>query len=342
MPASPDISFQLVIDALLDVDKPFHARFYHRLSDLEPDELELLSSVWPNLPIERRIMVMEGVEAISASDYMLNFVEFCRFTLGDIDPGVRQWALRTLWDYEDKDLIPLYLDLSKNDKDPVVRAAAANGLGQYVYAGEIDELQSTKLKTIEDHLLEILGGNDAESVRRAALESLGYSSRAEVHPKILDAFALNDRLWKASALLAMGRSANRIYKPEVMAMLESKLPVIRKEAARAAGEIELAEARPYLLELLDDPDEAVRSASIWALSEIGGDDVRETLERLSEELEDPEELELLEAALENLTFSEGLKLMPLFEFPEVAEDEVEWNELTDEDDSFDEEADPED
>jgi HEAT repeat protein len=99
-------------------------------------------------------------------------------------------------------------------------------------------------------------------------------------------------------------------------MLQSNLPALRMEAARAAGELELAEALPMLLELLDDPDENTRQASIWSLSQIGGEGVQEALEGLYEAAEDEGELELLESALDNLTFTQGVKLMPLFELPD--------------------------
>jgi len=67
---------------------------------------------------------------------------------------------------------------------------------------------------------------------------------------------------------------------------------------------------------LDDPDENARQASIWSLSQIGGDGVQEALETLYNETDDEDELELLESALDNLTFTQGVKLMPLFELPD--------------------------
>jgi len=51
-------------------------------------------------------------------------------------------------------------------------------------------------------------------------------------------------------------------------MLDSPLPSLRAEAARAAGELEIGAAASRLLELLDDPDEATRLASIWSLSQL--------------------------------------------------------------------------
>jgi HEAT repeat protein len=109
-------------------------------------------------------------------------------------------------------------------------------------------------------------------------------------------------------------------------MLHSNLPLLRSEAAHASGELEIAEAVPQLLELLDDPDDNTRQASIWSLSQIGGEGVRETLQTLYDEADSDQELELLESALDNLTFNEGLQLMPMFDFPEGDDDDEDWYE----------------
>ncbi len=175
------------------------------------------------------------------------------------------------------------------------------------------------------------------------MKSLGYSSREEITPLIQRAFDSKDRAWQVSALLAMGRSANPIWQPAVMAMLENTYPALRAEAARAAGELELKEALPSLMEMIDDPDENARMASIWSLSQIGGEEVREKIEALFEEAEDDEELDFLESALDNLSFTEGAKLMPFFGIPEDEdedEDETDWlDEMDEMEDLFDDEED---
>lgn len=317
MSAIAKISIQQLSDALLDVDKPLPPRFLYRLSDLESADLEMLTTIWPQLPLWRRQGLMEDIEELSTRDTLLDYVAFSRFALKDEDPKVRLLAVNTLWDYEQTDLIPTLLDLLAKDSDADVRAGAARGLARYVYAGEIEEIPQAKLKKIEEALLAALKNKDTPlQVQRAALESLGYSSQDEMPALIKIAFASKDKLWIASALFAMGRSACAEWQPEVMSMLQSNIPALRMEAARAAGELELAEAIPQLLELLDDPDENTRQASIWSLSQIGGEGVQEALEGLYEGAEDEEELELLEEALDNLTFTQGVKLMPLFELPD--------------------------
>ena len=59
-----------------------------------------------------------------------------------------------------------------------------------------------------------------------------------------------------------------------------------------------------MLYLIDDPEEDVKKAAIWSLSEIGGLDARAALEGLLKSTTDDEEIEFLEEALENLDFTE--------------------------------------
>jgi HEAT repeat protein len=330
MTAPADLPFQQLLDALLDTETPFHPRFLYRLSDLEAVELKQLAAVWPKVPPWRRLALMEDIEQLSENDTLLSFVSLASFAVQDEDPKVRLTAVRTLWNYEDPSLVSIFLNLIDSDSQAEVRAAAAGALGRFVYAGELEEIPANKLRKIEDRLLQVMQGDDTPAVRRSALESLGYSSREEVIPLIQDAFNSKEKEWKASALFAMGRSGDESWNPQVLGMLQSHFPLLRGEAARAAGELEIAEAVPYLIELIDDPDDTTHLASIWSLSQIGGEGVRETLEKLYEDMEDEGDLEFLESALDNLAFTEGSQPMPLYDFYGYEEeDEYEKEDLED-------------
>jgi HEAT repeat protein len=195
-----------------------------------------------------------------------------------------------------------------------VRAAATSALGRFVYLGEVEDIPEEDLHQIEDALIAVVQGSDDLLVRRHALESLGYSSRQEVPALIDQAFRSADKNWIASALFAMGRSANEEWAPQVLSMLDHTFPAVRAEAVRAAGELEINDAVQPLLDLLDDSDEAVRTAAIWSLSQIGGEGVRDILEQLQEETEDEEEADFIESALDNLTFTEDFQLFSMFDF----------------------------
>jgi len=317
-----EIPFLQALEALQDTEKTLNVRHLHRLSDLEEDELEILKPAWHQLPLGRRLALLQEVEELEADNYLLDFSDLGCLAIQDEDPGVRLLGVRVLWEYEHNRLISLFLKLLREDQDVQVRRAAANGLGRFVYAGEVEEISSARLREIEDVLVELFKREKEAPIRRAALESLGFSSRIEVENFIRMAFETEETSWKASALIAMGRSANQDWMPEVKSMLESNIPQLRCEAARAAGELEIQSAVPLLLEMLEDPDENARYASIWALSQIGGEGVRDALEDLYDNSQDDKDLDLIENALENLTFTEGVKFMPLFDFPEGEEDEM--------------------
>jgi HEAT repeat protein len=338
-----EIQFDQVIEALLDTETTLSPRYLYRLSDLEETELQRLQTAWPNLPLWRRQALMQDIEEVGADNTLLDYSGLGQFAVQDEDPGIRLSAVHMLWEYEHRELIPLFIKLLREDQSAEVRQAATSGLGRFVYMGEVEEIPPAQLKKIEDILIDLLEQSGDTRMRQAALESLGFSSRAEVEGHIRKAFGSSEKGWKASALIAMGRSANTDWTPEVMSMLESNLPVLRSEAARAAGELEIQGAIPILLEMLDDPDENARAASIWALSQIGGEGVRDRLEALYDESEDDQDLDMLESALENLSFTEGAKLMPLFDLPngeDSEEDEDDWYESLEEeelDDLFDDE-----
>jgi HEAT repeat protein len=217
----------------------------------------------------------------------------------------------------------------KNDPNVNVRVEAANALHLFVDLGELEEISGSIYQQVEDALLASTAGEDDVRVRRAALESLGYSSRPEVTTLIESAFHRQDPNWQTSALVAMGRSADDRWDDEVTRSLVHVDDRIRRAAVQAAGELSLQSARPILLKMLGEEEDAgVLSAVIWSLSQIGGEDVRTYLENLLDQLEDDEQIAFLEEALDNLAFTEDLDR---FDLMSVDPDE-ELVELEDEDD----------
>ena len=327
-----EIPFSQVIQALLDENRPFHPRYLYRLSDLTPADMDTLGATWANVSQRRRQAVMEDVLEMNESDYLMDFSNLSRLVLQDQDPLVRMLAIQTLREYEETDLADDFIELMLKDSDPQVRAAAAAALGSFIYLGETEEIPEHVLHDVEESLLSVTQGQDAAMVRRCALEALGFSSREEVNPLIKAAYHSGDRDWLISALFAMGRSYNQMWEEDVLAMLDDDRTAVRAEAVEAAGELSSQKATPKLLELLDDEDDDVRAAAIWSLSEIGGEGVRDALEELLEETEDEEEADLLEEALDNLEFTEGIggfELLDLSDDEEVVEEEIFDEEIED-------------
>lgn len=318
MKDNDEFSFQQIIDDLLDFEKPFPARHLYRFSDIEPDNLQSLTSVWPQLPFWRRRGLLEDMKELSESDTLLSFMDVGLLAVRDEEPEVRLAAVNALKLYDDTTLAYLLIELINHDQDTLVRAAAASALGQFVYLGEIDSINDSVRKNVEECLLHSINKtSDPEILRRRVLESLGYSSHQDVPGYIEHAFQSENNEWKSSALLAMGRSADEQWFPTVLEMLDHTRPSIRFEAAKAAGELEIREAVDALVDLINDPNEEVRSASIWSLAQIGGEGIRELLEELLNETEEESDQEYIEAAIEILEFNEGIHLMPLLGLPDT-------------------------
>jgi HEAT repeat protein len=315
-----EIPFHQLINALLDEETPFHPRYLYRLSDLDDQELGLLADSWSRISIRRRQALMEDMEELGEKDYLMNFEGAGRLGLRDSDSKVRALALHLLWEYEVFDLIPLFIDLMENDPEATVRAAAAQTLGKFVYFGELEELSQDVHQNLQARLLKTARSDSAAPVRLRAIESLGFSSLKEVEQLIEKTYASGEKEMVAASLFAMGRSANNRWEEHVISRFAHPFPKVRMEAARAAGELELDEAIEGLLELLDDDNDDVRAASIWSLSQIGGEGVRDALEEMQESTEDEEEADFIETALDNLSFTEEMELFSMFALPDIPDD----------------------
>lgn len=319
--SQPELSFDEVILALRDESQPFPARYLFRLSGLEGEELGLLTRIWPQLSTARRLGLLEDLETLADSNTVMHFDAVNRIALGDEDARVRLTAVRSLWPSEQPALVPQLFELLDHDENPEVRAQAASALGRFIYLGEMGKIPETILRAVEEKLLSTLEADQDELVQRRSLESLGYSSRADVPDLIEEAYERDDDEWIGRAIFAMGRSADDRWAPLVIERLNDPSAELSREAARAAGELELADALPALVDLLQDEESELRLAAAWSLSQIGGNGVAEALEELLERTEDENEIDLIENAIENLAFTQEMSDLNLMDFsPEDLED----------------------
>lgn len=307
--------FQPVLDSLLDEKKDFPRKHLQQFSDLGDLELKTLLDVWSGVSLKRKLTLLEGLESLAEDDTLVNFEDLAKALLSDGESAVRARAIRLLRECEDAKLISMYIDFLKNDSDANTRAEAAVALGLFVALGEFEEIPEAFHHQTEDALLEAATGADDVKVRRRALESLGFSSRPEAQALIESAFQQDDPAWQASALFAMGRSADDRWDEQVVASLMSDNRSVREAAVEAAGQLAIKSASPILLKMLEDEeDDDVTSAVIWSLSQIGGEDARAYIETLLDQTEDEEQIEFLEEALENLAFTEDLDRFDLLNF----------------------------
>jgi hypothetical protein len=300
------IEFKELIKALLDDSHPFPPRYLHSFSDISAENLNSIKKIWKKVDPKRRSALVTDLEPILEADTLMCFDDFALFALSDPEATVRSHAIRLLWESEDSHLIPTLSYYLQHDPDDEVKAAAASALGKFVYLGELEEIPANLLKEIEELLLGVMQTSKNSDIQRKALEALGYSSRQEVAPLINKAYQNKDTRWLSSALFAMGRSADRKWENQVLELIDHHDEDVVIEAIRAAGELELVSARETLIEKAGNETENwdVRMAAIWSLSQIGGEDARDTLEDLLEKAEDDEEADIIEEALDNLSFTE--------------------------------------
>jgi HEAT repeat protein len=136
---------------------------------------------------------------------------------------------------------------------------------------------------------------------------LGFSSRPEVSLLVQGLYDSGTDEAKRSALVAMGRSGDRRWRSIIEAELRSPSPGTRREAARAAGELELRPAVAELIELLEDVSLDVSLQAIWALGQIGGKTAERAMLRAQRVAPEEATRLALEESLEHLTFVEGTR-----------------------------------
>jgi len=327
--------FEEVKEALLNTDAPFPTSLLYFFSDISRADLKKLEAVWHQIWAERRRGLLEDMETMAEKDTLLFFDHVAEMCLGDEDPVARATAIRLLWQSEDEHLAPKLITLLKEDPQDIVRAAAATGLGFFVYLGELEEIDEVLYEDILKALIAVHLGSDKRLVRRRALEALSYATHPVVPGFIQHAYETNQEDWLQSALFAMGRTYDRRWKDAVLRMFDHPDAVVRYEAVRAAGELELEEARDILFDMLEAgiEDDDIYFAATWSLSKIGGQGVRQALEAGLEDAEDEDEIQLLEEALENLDFTEQVNMFDMMTIDE--EDPDEWLDDEDQDEFLD-------
>ncbi len=323
-PYQKEFEFSEIKKALLDAQAPFPAALLYFFSDITREDLQKLEIVWPTVETKRRRGLLEDMETLAEGDTLLFFDHVAVMCLKDEDPVARATAIRLLWQSHKEHLVPLFLKLLREDPEAIVRAAAATGLGMFVYLGELDEIKETIYDEVLQSLIKIHLSSDDILVRRRALESLGYASHPDVQGFIERAYQTNDEEWLQSALFAMGRTYNRRWVSAILRMFDHPDALVRYEAVRAAGEIEAEDAREPIFDLLAEgiEDDDLYFAAIWSLTKIGGRGVRELIEMNLSETDDPEEVLFLEEALENLNFTEQVNLFDMMHVE--GEDPEDW------------------
>jgi HEAT repeat protein len=269
-----EILNQIATDKQLQTSKLFI------FSKMDLRALDIFQEVWPTILAERRREVIEALVEIAEFNFEVDFSPVFLLGLKDENPEVRAQSVGGLWINEDPALIGPFIHLLKADEVPIVRAAAASSLGQFVYLVELEEIDAEWEAPIRKALLDTIHqpAEDVE-VRRRAVEAISFFGGPEIIQIIENAYYDDNEKMQISAVFAMGRNADVRWRSQVMSELDNANTEIRFEAARACGELEIADAVPLLVDLIEnDPDLQVQEVAIWALGRIGGNQAQEALE----------------------------------------------------------------
>ena len=334
----PEDQFDDTIEEIVDSEGAVPFSELYALSDLNREKLEAFLLAWQALPVDERRRVTHALVDLAEASFQVNFDAIFRHCLLDPDPEVRAACIDGLWENEEVSLIGPFLAALRADPSPDVRAAAAQALGRFVLAGELEEIEeAVQVRILTELLTTIRLGGESIEVKRRALESAAYASSPEVLDAIDLAYDDEDERMQLSAVAAMGRSADHRWRDPVLKELQSPLPAMRYEAALAAGELALRNAVPFLARIVADDDPQIRDAGIWALGQVGGPQAKRVLLNIYAEA-DEDLRAVVEEALAEHALQEGELDFILYEVD--PDEDAEWLEEGElQDDAFEDDFD---
>lgn len=270
--------------ALADPDQPLVKKSVTLFSDLHRHEVAALRPTWRTLSAERRQEFVQALRTLAEDNSDLDFRQFFLGCLDDPEDRVRAIAVDGLWEDRSSRTLEWLLSLV-HDPAGEVRVAAVLGLSRFAYMAEMEELRPEQARAVCTTLLDVAADpTQPITVRRRAVEALGYFANSpEAQTEVARAYEHADQMMRESALVGMGRSMHPQWFASIRRELRSPSPAMRYEAARAVGELaeDGREMLPALLPLVDDADLEVAQAAIWALGQVGSDQARQTLKRLT-------------------------------------------------------------
>ncbi len=278
---------------------------FKQFSGLLEKDMQRLTTAWPGLPVATRRELVHTWNTLAEEDFELDFSAVFRMAMRDQDEAVRAAAISGLFEDEDIRLVPQLVEIMERDTAAPVRAAAARTLAHFVLLGELNKIRPRYFDVTCAALIAAYNNPDEDlDVRRRALEALGYTSIAGVPAMIEAAYAHSEERMRVSAVLAMGRSADKRWAKIAYRELFNPLPEMRYEATRACGELSLSEAVPALVELAEDVNLNIQLMALWALGQIGGKQAQRVLEEHTQS-DNPDLRQAAHDALEELEFFHG-------------------------------------
>ncbi len=310
---SPAPSVEVLLTQLQEDEELPHAQELNALSDLSLADLRRVQKAWATISDARRLYVVRSLVEESASNLHVQLGRLLRLALTDPLPDMRVLAIRGLWEDREADLVGPLIHILNNDPYDTVRAGAAEALGAFVLAGELDELSPALAMRAENALLAVLHAEtEPLNVQANALESIAFSGETGIRELIEDGYYSHFEEMRVAALRAMGRSSDVRWRSIVQVELGSSEEEMRAAAARACGELEASDALEDLIATLSDESKPVRLAAIFALGRLGGRQAKEMLNATSAS-DDSNEVKAAAEALEETLFYGDAEGIPLFD-----------------------------
>ena len=334
--------FDTALHNLSDESQHLTGRLLSILSGPSRNESQSFATLWPTLTLERRREVIAKMVEQCEDRFDVDYGALFRTCLEDSDAEVRRSAIDGLWEDEGVDLVNILIRIMQTDPDTLVRATAASSLASFVYLAECDDLEPTRVACVRPALEQAINNpeEDPEVVRRA-VEAISFINDDRVRDIIERTYAQRDERMRVSALFAMGRNADPYWADIVIEELGNASAIMRFEAVRASGELQLTRAVPLLIGLVKDTDAEVQNMAIWALGQVGGKEAEATLQQLSTSKNEA----LNDAAMEalgELEFATGAMEMMVHDaetdLEDLAEVDMEEDSLDETDDEISDET----
>ena len=264
----------------------------------------LTSMIEGDLQVEFDSIFLEGLESDDAVIRGLSVTGLAEST----HPALLRYLVRML----------------RSDDAEDVRIAAALGLSRMTTLAHEDKMPSRQAVELQAVLTECFNDElETSDVRRRALEALSIFQGEAIEAYIEIGYEEgeqdeeDDHEMRPSAIHAMGRNASPKWVEIIIEELESAVAACRFEAATALGQIGSEEHLGHLLEMLNDEDIEVQTASVRAMGYIGGTQAQRTLRNLLTSTEPA----VVTAAEESLRYVE-VEDMSMFEEEPQSETQV--------------------
>ena len=274
------------------------------LSDLSELELDSLAPDWAGFPATFKHQILKRLLETSETVFELDYAAFARMNLTDKSSLVRTAAIELLWSDGSLATMRELLELARGDMSHDVRAKAFSALARFILLGEYGDIPANVAREAQELAHTAFKDRHAPlEIRRRALEAIANSSHAEVPAMIRAAYQDGNHLLKVSAIYAMGRTCDKIWRDTVLEELANSDSQILYEAVQACGALQLEESLRVIEDLSAGDDQEIQLMAIWALGEIGGKRAFDILCDLEESQEDREILEAVEEAIDAASFS---------------------------------------